>query len=209
MKRTAVAIGYAVVALVAGPAHAQTANNVLLVVNDASTDSVQVGEHYARARGVPASQVARITAPLTETIDRTEYEESIQEPLAQWIRRHSLHDRILYIVLTKGVPIRIAGTGGRDATSASVDSELTLLYRRLLGQSPSVLGREANPYFLGDRPLAEDSSPARRSLEDEPRRRHAAPPEDHRAFLELGEHASRPREELHLPGPLALVLHEG
>ena len=44
-----------------------------------------------------------------------------------------MHDRIFYIVLTKGIPLRISGSGGRAGTAASVDSELTLLYRKLVG----------------------------------------------------------------------------
>jgi putative cell wall-binding protein len=35
-------------------AFAQSAANVLVVVNEASADSVAIADHYARARGVPA-----------------------------------------------------------------------------------------------------------------------------------------------------------
>jgi uncharacterized protein (TIGR03790 family) len=37
---------------------------------------------------------------------------------------------------------------------ASVDSELTALYRKMLGQRPSVLGQLPNPYYLDQRELA-------------------------------------------------------
>ena len=66
-----------------------------------------------------------------------------------------LQDRLLYLVLTKGVPLRIAGTTGLTGTLASVDSELTLLYRRLTGQQLSVSGRVDNPFFLGSRPIGD------------------------------------------------------
>jgi uncharacterized protein (TIGR03790 family) len=71
------------------------------------------------------------------------------------IRRAGLQDRLLYLVLTKGVPLRIAGTSGIDGTLASVDSELTLLYRRMVGQPVSSQGKIDNPYFLGDRPISQ------------------------------------------------------
>jgi len=48
--------------------------------------------------------------------------------------------------------LRVLGTGGVDGTSASVDSELTLLYRKLLGSPTPPNGRIPNPYYLGDRP---------------------------------------------------------
>jgi uncharacterized protein (TIGR03790 family) len=51
-------------------------------------------------------------------------------------------------VLTKGVPLRVNGTTGLDGTVASVDSELTLLYRKLVGD-PALGGRIQNPYFSG------------------------------------------------------------
>src|SRR4029453_11965123 len=78
---------------------------------------------------------------------------TIQLPIVQALNKANLQDRILYIVLTKGIPLRIAGTGGQDGTVASVDSELTLLYRRMTGAAAPTRGRIDNPYFLGTRPL--------------------------------------------------------
>src|ERR1051325_8819841 len=59
------------------------------------------------------------------------------------------------MVLTKGVPLRINGTAGQEGTMSSVDSELTLLYRRLTGISVETSGQIPNPYFLGTNPIAE------------------------------------------------------
>ena len=58
-------------------------------------------------------------------------------------------------MLTKGVPLRVAGSTGFEGMIASVDSELTLLYRKLTGVAPPVRGRVDNPYYLGDRNLKE------------------------------------------------------
>src|SRR5512135_699481 len=136
------------------PAAAQTGDNVLLVVNQASADSVRVAEHYARVRGVPQAQVVRLTVDATaDDIDRGAFERDIQAPIAAWLRRNSAQDRILYLVLTKGIPLRVRGTQGQDGTVASVDSELTLLYRRLTGETPAPIGRISNPYYLGDAPI--------------------------------------------------------
>jgi uncharacterized protein (TIGR03790 family) len=68
-------------------------------------------------------------------------------------------------VLTKGVPLRIAGTNGTDGSVASVDSELTLLYRRLTGQNTPTRGRVVNPYFLGDAPLKEAQRFSHRAMD--------------------------------------------
>jgi uncharacterized protein (TIGR03790 family) len=137
----------------APPAFAQSAANVLLVVNEASADSVSIAEYYARARGVPADQVLRLKLEAADEIDRVSFNTKIHGPVATWLQAHAAQDRILFIVLAKGVPLRIKGTAGRTGTLASVDSELALLYRRLTGQVVAVDGRVENPYFLGAAPL--------------------------------------------------------
>ena len=132
------------------PVAAQTGANVLVVVNESVPESIEIGEHYARARAVPAEQVLRVKAEAADTIERAAYERSIEVPVAQWLARNAAHDRILYIVLVKGLPLRVAGSAGRSGTAASVDSELTLLYRKLTGQAVAPQGAQPNPYFLGD-----------------------------------------------------------
>ncbi len=134
---------------------AQSADNLLLVINADSPASVEVGEYYAKIRHVTADHVVRLHAPATETIARADFERTIVLPISATLARQSLQDRVLYIVLTKGVPIRIAGTGGREGTASSVDSELCLLYRRFLGANLPVLGWVPNPYYLGARPQSE------------------------------------------------------
>ncbi|MCL4848210.1 MAG: TIGR03790 family protein [Acidobacteria bacterium] len=143
-----------------GPAHPSEAPSlapasVLLIVNHQSDDSVKIGEHFARARGLADEQVVRLAVDPVDEVSRAVYERGIEGPIAQHIARYRLHDRVLVLVLTKGVPLRVAGTRGREGTVASVDSELTLLYRKMLGASVVPSGRVGNPYFLGDRPLAE------------------------------------------------------
>jgi uncharacterized protein (TIGR03790 family) len=141
--------------LAASGAHAQTAENVAVVINEASAESRQIGEYYVKARGIPADNVFRIKTTTDESIQPAAYVASIQVPVASALLRNNLFDRILYIVLTKGVPLRVLGTGGPEGTVSSVDSELTLLYRRLTGRSVLTRGKIANPYYLGSRPVSE------------------------------------------------------
>jgi len=134
---------------------AQTADNLLLVVNASSPASVTVADRYAAARQVPGSQIVRITTTDADNISRAEYEATIEAPIATWLTRHQLQDQVLYVVLTKGIPLRIDGTGGLSGTMSSVDSELTLLYRKMVGAPVSIVGRQDNPFFLNDRPIAD------------------------------------------------------
>ena len=153
-------LGRAVVGVLAGTfvflcfpasAKAQSAENVAVVINENSADSQRIGEHYAKTRGLPASNVFRIRTITDEAIERSAYLRTIEAPLGHAISRGGLQDRLLYLVLTRGVPLRIQGASGATGAVASVDSELTLLYRRLVGTAVPVDGRVENPYFLGTR----------------------------------------------------------
>jgi uncharacterized protein (TIGR03790 family) len=146
----------ATIAIVLPPlAHAQSAENVAVVINDNSPDSQRIGLAYAQARAIPDSNVLHIQTSTEETVDRSTFSATIEGPLGTAINRLGLQDRILYLVLTKGVPLRVSGTTGPSGTMASVDSELTLLYRRMTGQSVNASGPVPNPYFLAETGIAD------------------------------------------------------
>jgi uncharacterized protein (TIGR03790 family) len=143
------------VLFVASPLHGQDGTNVLLVINEASPESEQIGARYAATRRIPADNIVRLKTELSDDLERARFDIEIERPIAEWIVRRAAQDRILYIVLTKGIPLRIRGSGGLTGTVASVDSELTLLYRKLLGISLPPAGRLPNPYFQGERPISQ------------------------------------------------------
>jgi uncharacterized protein (TIGR03790 family) len=138
----------------ASTAWAQSGRNVLVVVNSASEDSRRIGQHYAAARAVPPDQIVEVSLPTQDEISSRDFQEKLERPLGAWFTKTGAQDRILYIVLTKGIPLRVAGSIGLDGTVASVDSELTLLYRRLSGRPVPLAGRLDNPYYLGDAAMA-------------------------------------------------------
>ncbi len=114
--------------------------------------SASITSRLGRSR---TENVIRLTTSVEEQITLVDYGRTIEGPIAQALTKHGSHDRILYLVLTKGIPLRIEGTAGRKGTTSSVDSELTLLYRRLTGTAVAVVGPIANPYFLGERPITD------------------------------------------------------
>jgi uncharacterized protein (TIGR03790 family) len=138
------------VCLVAIPAGAQTAASVLVVANEAVSGSMEIAQRYVAARNVPAEQLVRVKTAITPQIARRNFEVEIETPIASWLNSHSAQDRILYIVLTRGIPVRILGSAGRDGTGSSVDSELALLYRRMTGVFTPLNGPLPNPYFAAN-----------------------------------------------------------
>jgi uncharacterized protein (TIGR03790 family) len=140
----------AILALVlgaAGPAAAQTGANVLIVYTKRAPAAAGLAAAYARARGVSDAQQVALDVRTVDEVSAFEFERDIQTPIRQWIAAHDAQDRILYLVLVKGIPVRIAGSGGRTGTRASVDSELTLLYRRMTGKGVPLGGPLENPYY--------------------------------------------------------------
>src|SRR5262249_44749565 len=148
-------VGFITSAVLVSPAQAQTGENVLVVANGANAASNEIADYYASKRSVPSEHVLRLALPDSEEISRSVYESEIERPISAWLVKRGAQDRILYFVLTKGVPLRVAGTFGLNGTVASVDSELTLLYRKLTNVAVPVAGSLTNPYFLGDRPASE------------------------------------------------------
>ncbi|MBS1704856.1 MAG: TIGR03790 family protein [Armatimonadetes bacterium] len=83
---------------------------VLLIVNDASDDSLEIGQYYAAKRKIPAANVVRLKVTSSESVPSTDFETQILSPVKKAI--NSSKDRIDFIVTTKGVPLRIGGGNG-------------------------------------------------------------------------------------------------
>jgi len=130
------------------PAPGATVDQVLLVVNDSSPLSRNIGEYYARRRGLPSKNICHLKSTSQEEITREEYDHQIARPIGDYLRKEGLQESIYYIVTTAGVPLKITGTGGINGNYAAVDSELTLLYSDLSTGKPHPLdGGIPNPFF--------------------------------------------------------------
>jgi uncharacterized protein (TIGR03790 family) len=139
-------LGVVCLQIAAGWLAAQGPSNVLLVVNRSSSQSAEIAEYYARRRTIPVENVCALRAPAVETVSREVYKKEIETPIARCL--DGLNNQIiLYIVTTKGVPLRIAGTLGPKGDRAAVDSELTTLYSRRRGEAVALEGPAANPIY--------------------------------------------------------------
>lgn len=136
-----------VLAALAGGAFAAGPENVLVVVNDSSETSIAIGDYYVKRRSIPPTNVCRLHAPAEETVSRWVYQKQIEPAVSTCLRKNRLVERILYIVTTKGVPLRIEGTSGPKGRAASVDSELTLLYGKMKRRKYPLEGPVPNPLF--------------------------------------------------------------
>ncbi|MFP4357594.1 MAG: TIGR03790 family protein [Puniceicoccaceae bacterium] len=130
MRAIGQAVLWAVVALwsVAPVSGALDPAGVVVVANASDPESVELAEHYARARDIPAGNILSLPMPGKETVSGMDFVKTIWDPLlealidAEWIRgsfgsgrddhtrrRVSVYGhRIEALVLCKGVPLRIA-----------------------------------------------------------------------------------------------------
>ena len=127
--------------------NAQTAENVLLVVNQNSPVSRRIGQYYAARRHIPSANICRLNLKPVEEIPRDYYDNEIAAPIASFLRTRHLEEKILYIVTTLEVPLKIQGSSGPLGDAASVDSELALLYADMHGKPHTLPAGVANPFF--------------------------------------------------------------
>jgi uncharacterized protein (TIGR03790 family) len=109
---------------------------VLVVANARSEDSVAIANHYARRRRMPAVNVCLISCTPTEEIEAQAYANDIEKPVRAYIAAHKLAPD--YIVLTKGIPIRIHGT---SLNGLSTDGLIATM------EIPDLRSPARNPYY--------------------------------------------------------------
>ncbi|GEM_PF-2418968 len=133
---------------------ALTPDRVLIVANKNSSVSRMLAYYYQRVRRVPEENLVLLSLPAKEAIARTTYVKKLERPLMAYLKKHHLEDQILAMVLMPDVPLKIQGRVARDGDAASVDSELTLLYRKMLYGPYRLGGWLPNPFF--NAPLEQD-----------------------------------------------------
>jgi len=96
------------------------AARVLVVVNDESDDSRLLGAYYAQRRGIPFANMVHVRVPITEEISATDFYNYLLRPVRAAVGASTT--RIDFIVLMKGIPLRLDGRRGY-----SVDGQLVQL----------------------------------------------------------------------------------
>lgn len=96
------------------------ADQILILVNINSPDSIELGQYYKQRRGVPADQIVNLTTTTEESITMTDYNSQIKEPIKTFLDSNNLKEKIHYIVPTYGVPVKIDTNYAVDSYLADV-----------------------------------------------------------------------------------------
>lgn len=120
-------------------------DRVLILVNGRVPESVSVGQYYAAKRNIPAANILHLKTAATEQISQDEYKDQIENPLRKFLDANggAMRRKILYLVPTYGVPVKIA-------QQFAVDSVLVMMYAGHEDLKPPL----RNPYrgATGSRP---------------------------------------------------------
>lgn len=108
---------------------ASPGSRVLVVINDASSASRQIGAFYIAKRHIPASNVCHLRCPDNEETDEAGFSRDILAPVATALSRPGPAQSVDFLVLTKGIPLRLrSDTPSPDprmtANGDSVDGRL-------------------------------------------------------------------------------------
>jgi len=134
LRWTYAALAAMALALVAAPAAALEPEQVLVVANADSMDSVSLAKTYAELRSIPAENVLALSSTVKYAISREEYEKKIRLPIRKYLRDKGLEDRITCIVVMYGVPVRIEPAAlprQADQRYRTYGAAVTLAQRRL------------------------------------------------------------------------------
>ena len=123
-------------------ANATDYSDVLLLINNQSAISMQVGNYFKLKRNIPDQNVCNISMPTTEVISQAQFQ-TVRTAVQAFINASGLNDTLNYTVTTKGVPLRVSNSGG---FTPSFDDELSLILGPYAG-AINVNGVIGNPFY--------------------------------------------------------------
>lgn len=103
--------------------------NVLVVVNDSSLESLELGKFYQQQRGIPDRNIFHVRTTTSNDISVSSFSNEIRVPVVGYITNTFSSNQIDYIVFSKDIPYRVfAGdptTNANSLTSAMFDDYRT------------------------------------------------------------------------------------
>ncbi len=84
-----------------------TPDQVVVLANKASDDSLAVARHYIARRRIPPSNLVTVNVPTDETVSREVYTAQIVHPLREALTKQGLAAKARVLVTTYGIPLRV------------------------------------------------------------------------------------------------------
>jgi uncharacterized protein (TIGR03790 family) len=96
--------------------------NVVVVVNQNSTNSVQLANDYCERRGVPPQNLFRMTGWTGGSVQwsRTDFETYLRDPMLAMLAGRALTNQVEIVLLSMDIPYRILDSGSYNATTSAL-----------------------------------------------------------------------------------------
>ena len=95
--------------------------NVVVVVNQNSSNSVQLGNYYCEQRQVPPQNLLRTSwAGGNSVWQKSDFESVILNPLLSMLSARQLTNQIDYVLLSMDFPYRVTDTNGVNSTTTTL-----------------------------------------------------------------------------------------
>jgi uncharacterized protein (TIGR03790 family) len=145
-------------AAVAGMARAGGGpQNVLVVVNDNSAASLELGQYYQDARGIPERNVCHVSTTTNYTLSPAAFSNEIEGPVRAHLEAQGLSNQIDYIVVSRDIPYQVGAAGSTNSLTAA----LFYGFRTNAAFPCSIPGSfTRSDYFAADRGFAHGGVPS-------------------------------------------------
>jgi uncharacterized protein (TIGR03790 family) len=96
--------------------------NVVVVVNQNSTNSVQLANDYCEKRGIPPQNMFRMTTWTGGAVTwiRSEFEDNLRDPLLAMLASSGLTNQIEYVLLSMDIPYRVQDGDSENSTTSAL-----------------------------------------------------------------------------------------
>ena len=98
---------------------ALTPEEIIVVVNRAVPSSVELGEYYLQARGVPKENLVTLVLTRNEEITREEYDKWMVKPLREALAARK--DKVKCLLFVSGVPLRVGAATPTEDEKAKAE----------------------------------------------------------------------------------------
>ncbi len=133
-------------------------DDVLLLNNTNSTDSVAIAGYFAKERGI--THIVNITTVNEENINHSRFLTDIVHPIQSYLDTYDPAKNLNYIVSTKGIPIRVLNASQNPSWNGkgqkSLDSLLAVAFGgyKSYAYDPNLAYKPINPYYGASAPFS-------------------------------------------------------
>ncbi|MEW6534036.1 MAG: TIGR03790 family protein [Candidatus Auribacterota bacterium] len=128
------------------------AERTLVLMNMHNPVSLEIGEYYQNARGIPESNMITLNTYDVYNISAESFIPQIYQPVYNYITQNGLTEKIRFIATTRGIPIKVTTAG------LSTDAVLADLFNSNQEYIPTVedMSASVHPYYLAQQRFTGD-----------------------------------------------------